>query len=46
VPISAAVVAAVGLAYLWLFQPKAVVRPDARADGEEAVEAPVVPAAR
>jgi amino acid transporter len=47
VPISAGIVAAVGLAYLYLFKPKAVVRPDARADGapaEEAVEATAVPA--
>jgi amino acid transporter len=45
VPISAAIVAAVGLAYLFVMQPKAVVRPDARADGgEEPVEAPAVPA--
>jgi len=44
VPISAAVVAAVGLAYLFLAKPKAVVRPDARAGGgEEPVEAPAVP---
>jgi amino acid transporter len=47
VPLSAAIVAAVGLTYLFVFQPKAVVRPDARADGgsgEEPVEAPAVPA--
>jgi amino acid transporter len=45
VPISAAIVAAVGLAYLFIAKPKAVVRPDARVDGgEEAVEAPAVPA--
>ena len=47
VPISAAIVAAIGLVYLFVFRPKAVVRPDARAEsgsGEEPVEAPVVPA--
>src|SRR5439155_1409569 len=46
VPISAAIVAAVGLAYLFVFQPKAVVRPDARGDGGtgEEVETPAVPA--
>ena len=46
VPISAAIVAAVGLAYLFAVKPKAVVRPDARADGggEDQVEAPAVPA--
>lgn len=47
VPISAGIVAAVGLAYLFAFKPQAVVRPDARADGgpgEEPVEAPAVPA--
>jgi amino acid transporter len=44
--ISAAIVAAVGLAYLFVFNPKAVVRPDARVDGAagEPVEAPAVPA--
>jgi amino acid transporter len=46
VPISAAIVAAVGLAYLFIAKPKAVVRPDARVDGgvAEPVEAPPVPA--
>jgi amino acid transporter len=46
VPISAAIVGAVGLAYLLAFKPKAVVRPDARVDGSgvEPVEAPAVPA--
>jgi amino acid transporter len=46
VPISAAIVAVVGLAYLFLVKPKAVVRADARTDGaaEEPVEAPAVPA--
>ena len=47
VPISAGIVAAVGLAYLFIFKPKAVVRADARADGgpgDEPVKAPVVPA--
>ena len=47
VPISAAIVGAVGLVYLFVFKPKAVVRPDARADdgaGEEPVEVPAVPA--
>jgi len=44
VPISAAIVGAVGLAYLLAFKPKAVVRPDARVDGgAEPVEAPAVP---
>jgi amino acid transporter len=46
VPISAAIVAVVGLAYLYLFKPKSVVRPDARVGGpgEEPLEAPAVPA--
>src|SRR5437763_10319 len=46
VPISAAIVGAVGLAYLLVFKPKAVVRPDARVEGSgaEPVEAPAVPA--
>jgi amino acid transporter len=47
VPISAAIVAAVGLAYLFIFKPKATVRADARADGgsgDEPVDAPAVPA--
>jgi amino acid transporter len=46
VPISAAIVAAIGLVYLFLFKPKAVVRSDARpgAADEEAVEVAPVPA--
>ena len=46
VPISAAVVGAVGLIYLFVFKPKAVVRLDARpdGDGDEPVEVPAVPA--
>jgi len=46
VPISAAIVAAVGLAYLFLFKPKAVVRSDARAGApdEEVVEVKPLPA--
>jgi amino acid transporter len=46
VPVSAAIVGAVGLAYLFVFKPKAVVRPDARPEGggDEPVEAPAVPA--
>jgi hypothetical protein len=47
VPISALIVAVVGLAYLFVFNPKATVRGDARAGGgpgDEPVEAPAVPA--
>jgi amino acid transporter len=44
VPISAGIVAAVGLAYLFAFRPKAVVRPDARVGATDAPEAPAVPA--
>src|SRR5207302_3176961 len=44
VPISAAIVAAVGLAYLLIFQPKAVVRPDAGVGAADAPETPAVPA--
>jgi amino acid transporter len=47
VPISAGIVAAIGLVYLFVFKPKARVRPDARVDGApsaEPVEAPPVPA--
>ena len=46
VPISAAIVAAIGLAYLLLFKPKATVRGDARAGSmdEEVVEVKPVPA--
>lgn len=47
VPISAAIVAGVGLAYLLAFKPKATIRADARTDGgpgDEAVAAPAVPA--
>jgi amino acid transporter len=45
VPISAVVVAAVGLVYLFTARPTANIRPDARADGpEEAPETPAVPA--
>jgi amino acid transporter len=46
VPISAAIVAAVGVAYLLLFRPKAVVRSDARpgAPDEEVVEVKPAPA--
>ena len=44
VPISAGIVAAVGLAYLLIFQPKAVVRPDARVGAADAPETPAVPA--
>jgi amino acid transporter len=47
VPISAGIVAAVGLAYLFVFKPKAVVRPDARVGAgpsDEPVEAEVAPA--
>jgi len=44
VPISAGIVAAVGLAYLLIFQPKAVVRPDAGVGAADAPETPAVPA--
>jgi amino acid transporter len=46
VPISAAIVAAIGLAYLLLFKPKATVRNDARAGAadEEVLEVKPVPA--
>jgi amino acid transporter len=46
VPISAAIVAVIGLVYLFVVKPRAVVRPDARVEGigEEPVEAPAVPA--
>jgi amino acid transporter len=46
VPISAVIVAAIGLAYLFIVKPRAVVRPDARVEaaGEQPVEAPPLPA--
>jgi len=44
VPISAAIVAAVGLAYLFAAKPKAVVREDARAGSPDTPEAPPVAA--
>ena len=44
VPISAAIVAAVGLAYLFAAKPKAVVREDARVGAAEPPEAPPVAA--
>jgi amino acid transporter len=44
VPISAGIVAAVGLVYLALARPKAWVRVDARPHGTDTPEAPAVPA--